>query len=240
LSFALAGSIAAAMICGGATFVATGCSSSSSTSPTNNAGDDGSAPGDDSTPDATTVEPDGSTPPKKDGGGDASSSHDGGTSDAAIATNTGSSGDAGAAAFCAAICAGLEQCSVGVDAGPCHCSPGSTALERADFVQSWTSCVTPAIEANCGDAGGAVEGCQVNAAAEVDPTAAAAAFCKDLEFTACANVVPNCLTNAGIYSDQTISAFANCFHDLPDANIDGGCVDFGNCLSLASNPSPTP
>lgn len=151
-------------------------------------------------------------------------------------TNATSAGDAGAAAFCSAVCSGLLACSAGVDAGPCHCSAGSAALERTDFVDTFTSCVQAAIAADCSDAGGAVQDCQVTAAASINPTPAAATFCKNLEFTLCAAILPDCLTNAGVYSDSTIAAFANCLPELPDADVDGGCTNFGVCLNSASTP----
>jgi hypothetical protein len=163
---------------------------------------------------------------------------DGGASEAAT-VNTGAAGDGGASQFCSAVCAGLYACAADAgapDAGNCRCTPGSVAIERADFVEAFTSCVRSAIERDCSDAGGAVQDCQVAAAASIDPSPAAAVFCKNLEFTFCANVLPDCLTNAGIYSDTTISAFANCLPELPDADVDGGCTNFGLCLNRASTP----
>jgi len=168
-------------------------------------------------------------------GDDAPSPQDGGAAETSV-TNATSAGDAGAAAFCSAVCAGLLACSAGVDAGPCHCSAGSAALERKDFVDTFTSCVQGAIVADCADAGGAVQDCQVSAAAAIAPTPAAANFCKNLEFTFCADVLPDCLTNAGIYSDTTIAALSNCLPDAPDADLDGGCSNFANCLNIASQP----
>ena len=161
---------------------------------------------------------------------------DGGAADASR-VNTMPAGDAGAAQFCSAVCAGLYACAAdagALDAGSCHCTAGSAAIERTDFVDAFTSCVRRAIPADCSDAGGAVQGCQLAAAASIDPSPAAAVFCKNLEFTFCANILPDCLTNAGVYSDTTISAFTNCLPELPDADVDGGCTNFGLCLNNAS------
>lgn len=223
---------ACALAFGLTAFWVTGCSSASSGSPHNPSGDDidSSTPADGSVPeDATVQTDDGGT-----GGDDASSVHHEGGGAEASAGDPSPAGDAGAARFCAAICAGLVACAA--DAGPCNCSAGSSALERTDFVDGFTSCVKGAIIADCADAGGAVQGCQVAAAAAISPTTAAANFCKNLEFTRCADILPNCLTNAGVYSDTTITAFSSCFPDLPDAAVDGGCVPFGNCLATAATP----
>lgn len=215
---------------------ATGCSSSSSGTPNTAQSDmDGSRPDDGtSRDDATdaTMDIDGS------GHDDSPSPADSGAPEAPT-VNTGAAGDAGASQFCAAVCAGLYACAAdaGVeDAGSCHCTPGSAAIERTDFVEAFTSCVRSAIARDCSDAGGAVQDCQVAAAASIEPSPAAAVFCKNLEFTFCANILPDCLTNAGIYSDTTISAFTNCLPELPDADVDGGCTNFGLCLNGASTP----
>jgi hypothetical protein len=208
-----------------------GCSSSSSAAPnpaqTGDDMDGDTAPNDSgSRPDATVNGDAGPT-----GGDDGSSPNDAGTTETGTASGV-AAGEAGAAAFCSAVCAGLLACVP--DGGPCNCTPGSAAIERADYVDNFTSCVRSAIVADCSDAGGVVEGCQVTAAAAINPTAAGAAFCKNLEFTHCANILPNCLTNAGIYGDTTIAAFSNCFSDLPDADVDGGCTSFGTCLGAAA------
>src|SRR5262249_47018305 len=143
-------------------------------------------------------------------------------------------GEAGAAMFCNQVCAGLLACAAGADAGPCHRDPGSSAIERADYVASFSACVESAIVADCADPGGAVRGCEASAAVAITPTVAAANFCKNLELTHCSQILPDCLSNAGIYSDTIIGAFTSCFADLPDADVDGGCVPFGTCLSNAS------
>jgi hypothetical protein len=173
------------------------------------------------------------------GGDDGPSPSDGGVPETSVVNSAAAAGDAGASRFCSAICADLYACAAdaGVeDAGACHCTPGSAAIERSDFVEVFAACVERGILADCSDASGAVQDCQVAAAASIDPSLAAAAFCKSLEFTFCANVVPDCLTNAGIYSDTTISAFTNCLPELPDADVDGGCTRFGVCLANASTP----
>ena len=220
-------------VCGASTLWATGCSSSTTPNPSA-AGDDmdGSAPADGgaSMQDSTLPIKDSGSP---NSGDDVSSPQDGDTSETSTAMGA-AAGDAGATRFCNAICAGLLSCAA--DSGPCHCSPGSSALERTDFVDSFTSCVQSAIVGDCADAGGAVQDCQVSAAVAITPTTAAAAFCKDLELTRCSQILPDCLSNAGIYADTTIKAFSNCFGDLPDADIDGGCTAFGTCLSTASSP----
>ncbi len=159
------------------------------------------------------------------------SSQDGGMLDASDPLAT--AGDAGAIEFCAAVCAGLLQCTP--DGGPCNCSPGSATIERTDFVNAFTSCVQSAIVADCTDAGSAVENCQLIAAASITPTVATAAFCKDLEFSYCVNTLPDCLANVGVYSDTTIATFSNCLPDLPDADVDGGCAKFADCLGAAAN-----
>lgn len=226
-------SLAFSVACGMSALWATGCSSSSSGSPTPHpTGDDmdGSVESDGgSLQDGTLPIGDSGN-----GGDDVSSPHDAGKSPDAATVNATSAGEAGATRFCGAVCDGLLACAA--DAGPCHCTPGSAALERTDFVDAFTSCVKGAIIADCSDAGGAVEDCQVSAAAAVVPTTAASTFCHNLDFTLCATTLPDCLTNAGIYSDTTIAAFANCFSELPDADVDGGCTNFANCLGTASNP----
>jgi hypothetical protein len=168
------------------------------------------------------------------GGDDVSSPNDAGKSPETSTVNAASAGEAGAARFCGAVCDGLLACTA--DAGPCHCMAGSAEIERTDYVDTFTSCVKSAIIADCADAGGAVQDCQVAAAANIVPTSAATTFCHNLDFTLCAQTLPDCLTNAGIYSDTTIGAFANCFSELPDANVDGGCTNFANCLGTASTP----
>jgi hypothetical protein len=227
-----AGALALAVVSGASALWATGCSSSSTgTQPASPVGDDmdgSTAPGDGggSMQDATV--------PMKDTG--TTNTGDDGSSplDAGSTANPSAAGDAGATLFCNAICAGLLACAA--DAGPCHCSPGSSALERTDFVGAFTSCVQSAIVADCADAGGAVQDCQVSAAVSINPTTAAATFCKNLELTRCSQILPDCLSNAGIYADTTINAFSSCFADLPDADIDGGCTAFGTCLGTASSP----
>jgi hypothetical protein len=227
-------SLACSLACCVSALAAAGCSSSSSTppNPAQNDDIDSSAPSDAGSRDDATTENDSGG---SGNGDDAPSPQDGGAAETSV-TNATSAGDAGAAAFCSAVCAGLLACSAGVDAGPCHCSAGSAALERKDFVDTFTSCVQGAIVADCADAGGAVQDCQVSAAAAIAPTPAAANFCKNLEFTFCADVLPDCLTNAGIYSDSTIATFAKCLPELPDADVDGGCMNFGVCLANASTP----
>jgi len=227
-------SLACSLACCISALAGVGCSSSSSTpsNPAQSDDVDSSAPSDAGSRDDATTENDSGG---SGNGDDAPSPQDGGAPETSI-TNATSAGDAGAAAFCSAVCAGLVACSAGVDAGPCHCSAGSAALERKDFVDTFTSCVQGAIVADCADAGGAVQDCQVSAAASIAPTSAAANFCKNLEFTFCADVLPDCLTNAGIYSDSTIATFAKCLPELPDADVDGGCMNFGVCLSNASTP----
>jgi hypothetical protein len=166
-------------------------------------------------------------------GDGASSSHDSGMPPVTVVGSP--AGEAGAAQFCDQLCAGLVTCAANnPDAGPCHCDPGSSAIERADYVQALGKCVKTAITTDCSDAGAAVEGCQLKAAAAITPSTAAATFCKDLEFTLCSQILPDCLTNAGIYADPTIAAFSSCFSDLPDANVDGGCVPFGTCVATAA------
>jgi hypothetical protein len=233
-----ASSLGVSLACVLSAFGATGCSSSIATSPNSTqSGDDSDTgiPSDAGSKEDATIE---SGDGGQGGGDDASSPHDGSSpQDGGAPEDSGSNaiaaGDAGAAEFCAAVCMGLSQCAP--DGGPCHCSPGSAALERTDFVATFISCVQSAIVADCTDAGSAVENCQVTAAAAVTPTVAAAAFCKDLEFSYCENTLPDCLTNAGVYADTTIAAFSNCLQDLPDANVDGGCTAFANCLGTASN-----
>lgn len=193
---------------------------------------DSSTPNDGGSREAAAMESDNA------GGSDGSSPGDGGATGAST-VNTAASGDAGASGFCSAVCADLYACAADAglqDAGACHCTPGSAAIERTDFVEAFTSCVRRGILADCADAGGAVQDCQLAAAASINPSPAAAAFCKNLEFTFCPNIVPDCLTNAGIYSDSTISAFTNCLPELPDADVDGGCTGFGACLANASTP----
>ncbi len=233
-----ASSLALSLACCLSAYGVTGCSSSSPSSATTNPADDDSDTGtasDGGSKEDATVEADGGQ-----GGDDTSSPHDGsspqdsGTSEAST-ENAVAAGDAGAAEFCSAVCAGLLQCAGGVDAGPCHCTPGSAAIERTDFVDTFSSCVQGAIAADCSDAGAAVQNCQVTAAAAINPTAATASFCKSLEFSYCDNTLPDCLTNAGVYSDTTVAAFSNCLADLPDADVDGGCTNFANCLAAASN-----
>lgn len=172
------------------------------------------------------------------GGGDDASSPLDATPTEAAATNAVAAGDAGAAQFCASLCAGLLACAAdaGITAMPCNCTPGGAALERTDFVEAFTSCVKDAVLGDCSDAGAAVENCQTSAAAQINPTLAAAAFCKNVEGTVCTNTLPDCLTNAGIYSDTTIAALSNCLPDVPDADIDGGCTNFAICLNAASSP----
>jgi hypothetical protein len=230
-----ASSLAASLACGLSAYGAIGCSSSSPNSPNpTQAGDDSDTgiPDDSggSKGDATVETGDGGR-----GGDDASLPSDAGTPE--TSTNTLAAGEAGANEFCAAVCMGLLECAAdsGPDAGACHCTPGSAALERADFVDTFTACVQSAIVASCADAGNAVQNCQVTAAASINPTVAAAAFCKDLEFSYCDNTLPDCLTNAGVYADTTIAAFSNCMTNLPDADVDGGCTAFANCLGNASN-----
>jgi hypothetical protein len=166
-------------------------------------------------------------------GDDASSRRDGASPEASAPSGA-AAGEAGAAMFCNQVCAGLLACAAGADAGPCHCDPGSSAIERADYVASLTTCVKNAIIADCSDAGAAVQGCEVSAAVAITPTTSAANFCKNLELTHCSQILPDCLSNAGIYGDTTIATFANCFAELPDADVDGGCVPFGTCLGNAS------
>jgi hypothetical protein len=192
---------------------------------------DSSTPADGGSTEDSTVKNDDSG--MSNNGDDASSHHGGGSPEASTASGV-AAGDAGAAKFCDQVCAGLLACASGVDAGPCHCDPGSSAIERADYVASFTACVKSAIVADCADAGGAVQGCEVSAAVAIAPTTAAANFCKNLELTRCSQILPDCLSNAGIYGDTTIGAFSNCFAELPDADVDGGCVPFGTCLSNAS------
>jgi hypothetical protein len=215
-----------------------GCSSSSSGSsnPAQTGDDvDSSAPADGgagSGSDATTGG-DGAQ-----GGDDASSPLDDASPSEAAATNAVAAGDGGAGQFCSTLCAGLLACAAdaGITGMPCNCNPGGAALERTDFVEAFTSCVKSAVVGDCSDAGAAVENCQTSAAAQISPTLAAAAFCKNLEGTLCSNTLPDCLTNAGIYSDTTIAALSNCLPDAPDADLDGGCSNFANCLNIASQP----
>jgi hypothetical protein len=232
-----ASSLALSLACCLSACCLAGCSSSSSVTTNPAQGDDDSdtgTPSDGGSKEDATLEGDGGQ-----SGDDASSPHDGSSQDVGTAEasteNAVAAGDAGAAQFGSAVCAGLLQCAGGSDAGPCHCTPGSAALERTDFVDTFSSCVQGAIAADCSDAGAAVQNCQVAAAAAINPTAATASFCKSLEFSYCVNTLPDCLTNAGVYSDTAVAAFSNCLADLPDADIDGGCTNFANCLAAASN-----
>ena len=214
-----------------------GCSSSSSGSsnPAQTGDDvDSSAPADGGTGSGSDATTGGDGAP---GGDDASSPLDAAPTEAAT-TNAAAAGDAGAAQFCSSLCAGLLACAAdaGITGMPCNCTPGGAALERTDFVEAFTSCVKSAVVGDCSDAGAAVENCQTSAAAQISPTLAAAAFCKNLEGTLCSNTLPDCLTNAGIYSDTTIAALSNCLPDAPDADLDGGCSNFANCLNIASQP----
>jgi hypothetical protein len=217
---------------------ATGCSGSSSGSPNQGQGggdDSGGGSQEPGGPDATTTNNppgDGGSSPNTKDGGDASSPP--GTGDSGSTSNAAPAGDAGVAAFCNAVCSGLLQCAAGMDAGPCHCNAGSFAAQRTDYISGITACAAAAIEADCDDAGAAVQGCELSGAVAITPTPAAATFCKDLELSLCAGTLPNCLTNAGVYSDQSIAAFAACFMDLPDADVAGGCTNFANCLQNAS------
>jgi hypothetical protein len=208
-------------------FCAMGCSSSSSEGPSKPTGDD------DTNNDSGNSEPsdagtkgDSTVPGAEGGGDDTSSPHDGG-SEAATTPSGAAAGDAGAAAFCAALCAGLAHCSPDAG-GPCSCSPGDTAIRRADYASKLSTCVTPAIEAACGAAGDAVQNCQLQAAKATSATQVGSQFCQNLEFTFCSD--QNCLVDFGSYSDKTISSFSSCSPDLPDASVDGGCNGFYTCI----------
>jgi hypothetical protein len=231
LSLALAGSIAGTLVCGVATFVATGCSSSSSGSPSETpSGDDDSGS---STPDGgsaqdATVGADGGPSKTKDGGGDGSA-HDAG-SEAAVTGNASPSGEAGVAEFCAAGCSALQQCYP--DAGACNpCSPGPTALYRTDFVDALSACIKSGIVADCADPMTVTTNCFATTTAAVSPTAAVAAFCKDVSFTLCP--ISDCEAQVSIYADPSISKAATCIPEVPDAAVDGGCNTFANCVGSA-------
>jgi hypothetical protein len=202
-------------------FCAMGCSSSTSGAPGMKPTGDDDANNDsgDSEPSDAGAKGD-STVPHIDGGDDGTSPHDGG-SEATVPSNA--AGDAGAAAFCASFCAGLTHCF-----GSCsNCSAGDTSIRTAAYASTLTTCVGPAIENQCGDAGAAVQGCQIQAAAATSPSQIGSKFCQDLEFTFCSD--PNCLADFSSYSDKTISSFSSCTHDLPDAS-DGGCTGYYTCV----------
>jgi len=168
------------------------------------------------------------------GNDDASSPRDVGDAEAS-AVNDLPAGEAGVTQFCAAGCVGLRRCDP--DSGmACTCAAGSTALYRTDFVDALSTCLPGAIAADCADPMTASENCVVSATASIEPTAAVAAFCQNLAFTACSQGSSNCLVELSIYSDTTIAKASNCLSDIPDADIDGGCTDFGNCLTTALSP----
>jgi hypothetical protein len=203
-----------------------GCSSSSSGGPSKPTGDDDSNNDSGGEPSDAGTKGDSTVVGAEGGGDDGTSPHDGG-SEAAALPNGAAAGDAGAAAFCAALCAGLGHCSPDAG-GPCNCSAGDTPIRRADYASKLSACVTPAIEAACGDAGGAVQNCQLQAALATSPTQVGSQFCQNLEFTFCSD--PNCLADFSSYSDKTISSFSSCAHELPDASVDGGCTGYYTCV----------
>jgi hypothetical protein len=203
-------------------FCAMGCSSSSPAPGAKPSGDDDSNTdsGGSNEPSDAGAKGD-STVPGKDGGDDTTSPRDGG-SEAAAANNA--AGDAGAAQFCTSFCAGLTHCF-----GSCsNCSAGDTNIRSAAYASNLTACVGPAIEGLCSDAGAAVQNCQIQAAAATTATPVGSKFCQNLEFTFCSD--PNCLADFSSYSDNTISSFSSCNHDLPDASVDGGCNGFYTCI----------
>ena len=101
-------------------------------------------------------------------------------------------------------------------------------IERTDFVDAFTSCVQSAIVADCSDAGGAVQDCQVAAAASINPTHRGGGVLQESRVHVLRAHRARLPHERGHLRDTTIAAFTNCFPELPDADVDGGCTRFGD------------
>jgi hypothetical protein len=227
------------------TITIAGCSSSSSGSPAPSA-DSGA----DSSPAMINEETDGSSDastsetPVSDahaGGSDAASPSD--AHAAADAKNTTSpgvdagdapAGQAGVAAYCAAVCDRQAVCyQVALDAATCNCSQtGTLTVYRSDYLANLAACASSAscedLMTDASDSG--LDTCEESALAQITPTAAVTALCTQVGLsTSCDDAVPDCPDTFKYYSDQAVNAVSACI-------ADPNCNDHTACITTALNP----
>jgi hypothetical protein len=206
---------------------------------------------------STAGQQDGSVDMTGDDGGNTTSSPDGGaalSSDAASASDahgtadaksttipSGDAGDApagqaGANAYCAAVCDREATClSVAVDASTCQCTAGTLTFYRSDYVAKLAACESGAscqdllsADGSAPDSG--LETCAEAALAQVTPTAAVTSLCSQIGLSACpGDAVPNCPGTFKVYSDPTVNAVSACI-------ADSNCNDHTACVTTALTP----